>query len=250
MIQPIHGVPALRIGNAVVIGDLHIGVETHLFRKGFHLESRTWDMYRSLMEMDDDISRLVVIGDVKDSVPGSSRQEFREIPDFFEKLLERFDIVDVVRGNHDTNIEEFLPRRVRVSPASGMILDDVGLIHGHTWPSDKVMRCDTLVMAHNHPTVMFMDGIGRTSTEPCWVRGKFIGTSERYTALPNEFILVPAFNRMLGGSPMNVKGEKLLGPLMNSDIVNMNDARVYLLDGIDLGTVADLTVDGRKTRKK
>ena len=249
-IQPIHGIPALRVENIAVITDMHIGLETHLIGKGFHIETRTWDMYNALMEMDDDISRLIVLGDVKDSVPGSNRQEFREIPEFFEKLLQRFDIVDVVRGNHDTNIEEFLPSRVRIAPASGLLIDDVGFIHGHTWPSDKVMNCSTLVTGHNHPTVMFMDGIGRTFTEPCWVRGPFTGTSDKYPTVPQNYIIVPAFNRMLGGSPVNIDGGKLLGPLMNSELVNFDDAKLHLLDGIDLGTVSSLKVAEKKRKNK
>jgi len=240
-IQPVHGVPALRVGNTLVIGDLHIGVETHLMKKGFHLESRTMDMFDSIAGIEN-VSRLIVLGDVKDSVPGSSKQEYREIPEFFERLLERFDIVDVVRGNHDTNIEEFLPSRVRVGPASGIVIDDVGLVHGHTWPSRKVMESKVLVTAHNHPTVMFRDGIGRTITEPCWVRGKFIGKFDRYERVPESFIIIPAFNRMLGGSPVNVEGGSLLGPLMNRDVADLDNASLYLLDGISLGTISDLMV--------
>ena len=247
-IQPVHNVPALRVGNTLVIGDLHIGVETHLMRKGFHLETRTWDMFDSIIGIDN-VSRLVVLGDVKDSVPGSSKQEYREIPEFFERLLERFDIVDVVRGNHDTNIEEFLPSRVRVGPASGIVIDDVGLVHGHTWPSRKVMGSKVLVTAHNHPTVMFRDGIGRTITEPCWVRGKFTGELDKYDCMPESFIIIPAFNRMLGGSPVNLKGQDLLGPIMNSDISDINSARIYSLDGIDLGTVESLEVNTEKRRR-
>ena len=249
-IQPVYGIPALRVDNMAVITDLHIGLETHLNCKGFHIETRTWDMFDTIAGLDDDISRLIVLGDVKDSVPGSSRQEFREIPEFFERLLERFDIVDVVRGNHDTNIEEFLPSRVHVAPASGLLINDVGFIHGHTWPSDKVMRCDTLITGHNHPTVMFMDGIKRTSTEPCWVRGPFSETNERYPAVPRSYIIMPAFNRMLGGAPVNIDGGKLLGPLMNSELVDLGLARIHLLDGIDLGTVSSLMVSEKKRIRK
>jgi len=248
-IQPVHNVPALRVGNTLVIGDLHIGVETHLMRKGFHLETRTWDMFDSIIGIDN-VSRLVVLGDVKDSVPGSSKQEYREIPEFFERLLERFDIVDVVRGNHDTNIEEFLPSRVRIGPASGIVIDDVGFVHGHTWPSRKVMGSKVLVTAHNHPTVMFRDGIGRTITEPCWVRGKFIGAFDKYEQVPEKFIIIPAFNRMLGGSPVNVEGGMLLGPLMTRDIVDLDNASLYLLDGIFLGTISGLTVKEKLKPKR
>lgn len=253
-IQPVYGIPALRVDNSLVIGDLHIGVESHLRSKGFHLVSHTSDMHDAILDAaEDDVDRLIVIGDVKDSVPGSTKQEYAEIPDFFERLFERFGIIDVVRGNHDTSIKEFLPGRVKIRPATGLRIGDVGFVHGHTWPSEDVMSCDTLVMAHNHPAVMFRDGVGRQMTEPCWFRGRFLddATDERYHTLPSRFIVVPAFNRMLGGSPVNVLDENLLGPILNSGLLDLDNARLYLLDGIDLGRRADLMIRGRdKSRWK
>lgn len=246
-IQPVFGIPALKVGSALVIGDLHIGVESHLRSKGFHLTSHTSAMSESILEAaDDDVNRLIVIGDVKDSVPGSTKQEYVEIPEFFEGLFERFDRIDVVRGNHDTLIEEFLPPRVRIGPATGIKLDAVGLAHGHMWPSKEVMDCDVLVLAHNHPTVMFKDGIGRCTTEPCWMRGTFKTNSDpRFPVLPRSFIVIPAFNRMLGGSPVNSRSDELLGPVLNSDLLDLDNSHLYLLDGIDLGTRFDLMTDGR-----
>ena len=249
-IQPVYNIPALTVGSALVIGDLHIGVESHMRAKGFHLVSRTNEMLKEIDKAADDcVNRLIVLGDVKDSVPGSTKQEYREIPDFFEKLFERFDIIDVVRGNHDTSIEEFLPGRVKVHPATGMRLDDVGLAHGHRWPSADVMSCKTLVMAHNHPAVMFVDGVGKIMTEPCWIRGKFaVGSSEAYPVLPEKFIVIPAFNRMLGGSPMNSEEIEPIGPVLGSGLVDFDGSHLYLLDGVDLGKRSDLMV--RKTRRK
>lgn len=234
-----------------MISDLHIGVETHLRSKGFHIASRTDDMMDEIREAAGTVcSRMIVIGDIKDSVPGSTRQEHREVPMFFDRLLEYFDSVDVVRGNHDTNIEDFLPGRVNIRPASGLRLHDTGFIHGHTWPSSEVMSADVLVMGHTHPAVMFKDGIGRMVSEPCWIRGRFreVADAERFERLPEEFIVVPAFNRMLGGSPVNIIGEPLLGPVLNSDLVDLDDATVHLLDGINLGRRIDLMIDGRGPR--
>lgn len=247
-IQPVYGIPALMVDYALVIGDLHIGLESHLRSKGFHLVSHTRDMLDSIIEAaGDDARHLIVIGDVKDSVPGSTKQEYAEIPDFFEELSERFDTIDVVRGNHDTGIEEFLPGRVNIRPATGMTIGDVGFIHGHTWPSEEVMSSRFLVMAHNHPAVMFRDGVGRQTTEPCWLRGRFnTGSNDRYPKLPEGFIVVPAFNRMLGGSPVNTVGDELLGPVLNSGLLDLDDAHLYLLDGIDLGRRADLMIEGRR----
>lgn len=245
-IQPVIDVPALRNGNILIIGDLHIGVESHLGSKGFHLVSRTWEMFNTIVEISEGCDRIIIIGDVKDSVPGTSKQEYREIPEFFDKLLEHFDEVDVVRGNHDTSLEEFLPGRVNIRPATGLKVGRTGYVHGHTWPSEDVMDCEILVLAHNHPAVMFRDGVGKITTEPCWMRGKFADVeSDRYPVLPESFIVVPAFNRMLGGSPVNVKNEALLGPLLNSDLLDLDNAQIYLLDGMNLGKRSDLMIAGR-----
>ncbi len=244
-IQPIYGIPALRVNDIMVIADLHIGVETHLLRKGFNLTSRTDTMLDCILDNSDGCDHLIVLGDVKDSVPGSSKQEYREIPSFFERLRERFDNVEIVRGNHDTNIEDFLPLGIRIRPSTGFKIDDVGFIHGHTWPKDDVMDCDTLIMAHEHPAVMFRDGIGNQTTEPCWVRGKFRSGGDRYEKYPQSFIIVPSFNRMLGGSPMNVLNGNFLGPLINDTFLDLDDARMFLLDGIDLGRRKDIMVKDR-----
>ena len=249
-LQPVHGIPALRADEYLVIGDLHIGIESHLKKKGFHLTSRTDDMFDLIVKAaEDTASRLIVLGDVKDSVPGSSKQEYKEIPVFFDRLLERFDSVDLVRGNHDTNIEEFLPGRVKIRPASGLKIEDTGFIHGHTWPSQEVMSCETLVLAHNHPAIMFKDGVGRQVNEPCWVRGKFKDIPfDKYDTLPKNFVIVPAFNKMLGGYPVNIKGEPLLGPIMGGDLLDIENATVHLLDGVNLGKISDLMVEGSETR--
>ena len=208
-------------------------------------------MRQAILESaDEDIDKLIVLGDVKDSVPGSTKQEYAEIPDFFESLFDRFDTIDVVRGNHDTMIEEFLPPRVRIRPATGMKFDDLGLIHGHTWPSEDVMDCETLVLGHNHPAVMFRDGVGRQMTEPCWFRGDFaMEENDKYLKLPKSFIVIPAFNRMLGGSPINVTGEDLLGPILNSDLLDLDNGGIYLLDGIYLGRRSDNMITGRENNR-
>ncbi|MDD2532811.1 MAG: metallophosphoesterase [Candidatus Methanomethylophilaceae archaeon] len=248
--QPLPDLPALLIGDAVVISDLHIGMETKLKRKGFHIVSRTGDMISALMSCPEECRRLVILGDVKDTVPGRSRQEYLEIPAFFGKLMERYDRIDIVKGNHDTDLEEFVPFGIRIHQASGMVMGDTGLVHGHTWPSEEVMRCRTLVMAHEHPAVMFRDGVGRHMTEPCWVRGEIVSGGERYPEHPDRFVIVPAFNRLLGGSPVNVIDGEFLSPIINSGMTDLDSSEIYLLDGIFLGKRADLMVRERDTNRR
>ncbi len=50
-----------------------------------------------------------------------------------------------------------------------------------------------------------------------------------------------AFNDLLTGSPFNkLSRQKLLGPFFNKEVVDLEGAASYLLDGIYLGTIKDL----------
>jgi uncharacterized protein len=232
--------------SAICVGDLHVGIESEMGARGVHVPSQTHRMERELVALSTGRQRLILLGDVKNKVPGSSQQEYAELPRFFRSLQRHYEQVDVVRGNHDTNIEAFLPEGINVHPSTGFRIGDVGFAHGHTWPSAEVMACRTLVIGHNHPTIALEDSLGNVSKEPCWVRVKVKEQAhKRYVELPDEVIMVPAFNRTLGGSPVNIERGKLLGPLFSEDLVDIRKGQVYLPDGIYLGTVGALMIKSR-----
>ena len=59
--------------------------------------------------------------------------------------------------------------------------------------------------------------------------------------------IMPSFNDFLGGRPINeavrrsdLGGEALIGPVLRSEAVDVNNAEVYLLDGTYLGTLNQL----------
>jgi hypothetical protein len=100
-----------------------------------------------------------------------------------------------------------------------------------------------LVMAHNHPAVLFRDGVGHTTTERCWLRCRFKeGAHARYPELPEEVIVVPSLNRSLQGSPVNLICGHQIGPLFGKGMIDLENAQAYLLDGIHLGSVKSLMV--------
>jgi hypothetical protein len=59
-------------------------------------------------------------------------------------------------------------------------------------------------------------------------------------------IIVPALNRNLGGSPINFENPRLLGPFFSQDLIDLDAARVYLMDGVFLGNVGSLKVKRRR----
>ena len=246
--SPIPDRPVLELvgeEHVLCVGDLHIGIEADMRFRGVIVPSQTHRMEKDLKDLAEGVDRLVIIGDVKHQVPGSTKQEHIEVPRFFNGLLNQYPRIDLVKGNHDTDIERMLPSRVVVHDQGGFVLDDVGFVHGHAWPSEEVMSSRLLIMGHNHPAVIFEDGLHHNQVERCWVRCRFKATGERYSRVPEEAIMIPAFNRSLGGGPVNLEGPRMLGPLLSNELVDLENGLVYLMDGLLLGTVSSLRVKRR-----
>lgn len=241
--MPLFGERALHLVEeaTIVVGDLHVGLESELRAKGVNLPSQTERMRGRLLSIlhTTGARRLVVIGDLKHSIPFSTRQEARELPHFLAQFPAE---VELVPGNHDVDFADHLD--IALQPAEGIVVGDVGLLHGHTWPSEAVMRQHTIVTCHNHPAVMLMDELGHRHKEACWVRAPFAAKArEKYPELPKDaqLIVMPAFNELTGGTAFNAReGEKLLGPLFGNDFVELDQAHLWTVDGVDLGTIHQL----------
>jgi hypothetical protein len=211
------------------------------------------------------------LGDVKYTVVSSELGEWQDIPDFFKKLQASVAGISIVRGNHDANLEPLLPENIELLPATGIVIDDVGVFHGHKWPSPALLGCKTLVMGHLHPVVVFRDPTGCKMTRQVWMRadvdsetlakillkkhaikieGSVEDTLEKHYKVKlktKELYIMPSFNDFLGGRPINetrprkeIGSEALIGPVLRSEAVGVDDADLYLLDGTYLGTLNQL----------
>jgi metallophosphoesterase superfamily enzyme len=66
-------------------------------------------------------------------------------------------------------------------------------------------------------------------------------------AKATEIFIMPSFNDFLGGRPINetrprkeIGSEALIGPVLRSDAVDVDESDLYLLDGTFLGTLNQL----------
>jgi hypothetical protein len=255
---PIPDEPALMVeaeSKALVIADIHIGIEWDLYNSGFlvpsHLKERLKRIEGYIRQTRPD--RIILLGDIKHNVPRISWQEHDEIPCFLDRLAKHAP-VDIFPGNHDGNIELLLPDEgfVNLHPARGDVIEGIGYFHGHTWPSPAVASASLIITAHNHPTVRLTDSLGYAATEQAWLRTTLLSEviAEHYKKrgieiekpdTPPEVIVVPAFNEICGGVPFNEAGkDDLLGPAFSSGAIDVENAEVYLLDGMHLGKVKDI----------
>lgn len=242
---PVHGDAALLLKEigALIVADLHIGIEHEMSSMGVTLPSQMEGMVERLSALARAAKarRLVMVGDLKHNLPRSSRQEALEVPRFLECLHRIFDEIDMVKGNHDGGIERLLPTYVRMHPSTGVRIGGYGICHGHSWPSPKVMDADILLIAHSHPVVMLRDALGHTWTERCWLRTTFSG-GKRYPGTEGRAVVIPAYNPYCRGHPCNLEGGRLIGPLFRNVIIDLDAAEIYLLDSTFLGRRGRLLV--------
>ncbi len=257
----------------LLIADPHIGWEMALQEKGIHVPSQTPKILNKLTQiiLKYKPDKLVILGDVKYTVVSSELGEWHDIPDFFVKLLGYIGDIAIVRGNHDANLEPLLPENINFLPATGAIIGDVGVFHGHKWPSPALMQCKTLVMGHLHPVVVFRDPAGFKITRQVWMKancntetlakillqksgikieGSVAETLKKHYHIKmktTEIFIMPSFNDFLGGRPVNetrprkeMGSEALIGPVLRSQAVDVDNAELYLLDGTYLGTLNQL----------
>jgi len=279
MIIPLPPHPAALIKiqktRVMVIADLHIGWEMALSEKGIHVPTQMPKLLKKLANLISTYTpeRLLILGDVKHTVATAEMGEWHDIPDFFDELKKQIQDICVIRGNHDGNLEPLLPENIRILPATGITLGGVGFFHGHRWPSPTLLKCETLVMGHVHPVVAFRDPAGFRITRQVWVKAnsnKIQLTQvllqkykirikknleetlmEHYEVKPktSQLFIMPSFNEFLGGRPLNQRKPsdksdigRIVGPVLRSEAVDMDNAEAYLLDGTFLGTLNQLKI--------
>ena len=250
----------------LVVTDLHIGIEYEFFKNGIKLPSQTEKMLERLEKLINETGakKLIILGDIKHKVPGSSFQEEREIPYFLNRLKQLKQNresnqgikIEIVPGNHHPGLEKYLPSGVTLHGNEGVLLDDVYFTHGHTWPNKNILKAKRIVSGHSHPQFEFRDKLGYRWVEPVWLRAETNKKMlrEKYKKdleHKQEIIIVPTFNSFSGGYPVNRnpfskkgfiqknkkdsqvgKSKEFLGPVAK---MISGKKKLYLLDGTFLG---------------
>ena len=236
-IQFIPDEPALTINKILVIADLHIGIEYGLKKYGFYIPDQTKKIKEKIINLLEktDIKKILILGDVKHAIGGISN--FREISKMFEQLSNLVDI-EIVPGNHDGNLKKILTEKIKIQSSNGIVINNIGFIHGHAWPKQELMDCKYIVMGHAHPVINFYRGY----SESVWIISNLINAKKlqiKYKRYNNKLkiIIMPAFNE-LSGKKIE-KNNFLLGPV--AKLCDLDNAIIYLLNGVCLGTYNNLS---------
>jgi len=240
-IVPVHGSAALHFvdESALLLSDLHYGVEAEMLRGGVWIPNRSTARTEKVLKLikQTKSKRLILLGDVKHQVPHNSKQQRTDLEQFFMATT-RIATVEIIPGNHDGGLKDIAPSDAIFHKSTGCVIENIGLIHGHAWPSQEVMNSELLVMGHEHPALSFRDRLDKFHSEPCWLRAPMI-EHEKYDKVPKQLIVMPAFGE-LAGRTMNREPLKGLGPILRNGLADLSKARVETLEGLDFGELGSL----------
>ena len=189
---------ALLIEKTLVIADLHIGFESELYHSGISIPSQIHKMEHRIEKLikQTKAKRLIILGDLKHQVPGTSYQELQEIPEFLKCLSDKVEVI-IVKGNHDADLEKIT--NVKITSAKGIKIGKYGFVHGHAWFSARLLDCEYLIIGHVHPAVEF----NAKTKEHCWIKSepdiKKIEKKFKKKCKIKEVIIMPTFNPLIGG---------------------------------------------------
>lgn len=233
--------PALVVENeerTLVVADLHFGIESDLARHGWHISSRTSERIERLARLIacSRPDRLLLLGDVKQSVPYTTRQEWREIPEVLGALRARVPLL-VVPGNHDPGIERFLDP-AELAEKTGALVDGVGYLHGHTLPG-PALAGQLVLVGHHHPMAAVQDEVGCAVRAPAYIMGEVedacLGLPP--AARPTRVLFVPALNELAGYDVRKIVADPF-SPV--SRCLVRETVEVLLADGTLLGPIEAL----------
>ena len=164
---------------------------------------------------------VIVDGDFKHEFSRNLEEEWKDVQDVLDFLLERT-VPVLVRGNHDNYLMQILSRRgLDLHRKYG--LAGFTFVHGHDDPGVT----GPLVLGHEHPAVKLRDDVGAVYSLPAFV-------------VARELVILPAFSPLALG--VDVTERPRMSPLLQDR--DLGDARVYAIDDetglMDFGRVRDL----------
>jgi len=207
--------------NSLIIGDVHIGYEEALNKRGvliprFHFRdivSAANAIFQSLQPIlkkakKQKLDRIIINGDLKHEFGFISNQEWREILKFLDLLSRNCEKLVLIKGNHDITLGPIAKKR-NIKVVEDYSSKGFFICHGHKIPEKKEFKkAKTIIIGNEHPALSIKDG-PRAETFKCFLKGTF----QR-----KKMIVMPSFNPITIGT--DVLKEEFISPFMKINIKN------------------------------
>ena len=219
----------------LIISDLHIGFE-HKFsinKISLGKNSATMNIVNNIKKLThtENIESIILLGDIKSGIKKISKNEWNDIPQFFDEIKKLADII-LVPGNHDANIQNLVPDDITMISSKGLVIDNVLLTHGHTMPTENFSHINKIIMGHLHPVFFEEDSL--INGQRVWLSLKtkkeliFPSTSGKV-----EITITPSFNPYIYATRKQFY-KKSISPIIEK-VKKHSVAKIVTLDGTIVG---------------
>ena len=189
--------------DALVMSDLHLGIEGALADEGIYLPlSISESTIKLVHKIISDYSpgKIIFAGDVKHGFGLLNSSEWIHVRNLFRGLCEDYEVI-VVRGNHDNYLGVILSR-YGIPFLDRFDSGPYTIIHGHK-KLDNLN--DIVIIGHEHPSISLRDDVGVKYKFKCFLWGR----------ADSQWILVlPSLGELATGATINIYEEDRLSPLM------------------------------------
>jgi len=181
----------LLIDNSIlVIGDMHIGYEEHIFEQGLfprmqlkQILEKFDRLFAELKKEKIKLKKIVLLGDLKHEFGGISDSEWRETLQLLDYILNKCKNIVLIRGNHDNILGSISKKReIKIKNFYKIKIKNVEIcfLHGNklfkpclnTKKNRQDIQTGVLIMGHLHPSVTLRDNY-KSERFKCFLVGKW-----------------------------------------------------------------------------
>lgn len=217
----------------LVLGDLHLGYEESLNKKGVYIPRFQFkDTLKKLQNILTglELEKIIILGDLKHEFGSISRSEWLQTEKLISFLKKYCKEIILVKGNHDTILGNL---RKGLIVKDYFMIDNIYFCHGHKIQDNTdFKKCKKIVIGHEHPAIGLKHD-SHVEKFKCFIIGKY---------LDKEIIVLPSFNLVTKGT--NILSENILSPFLK----NIDNFNVHVVSDncqiLDFGKLKNLKYMG------
>jgi len=222
----------------LVVSDLHVGStywsqNNEIALDWCHIASEIESELRDIV-ISNKVDSIVLLGDIKNNIYKVVKDDWKLIPNLFNSLSAICQVY-FIPGNHDSKIGLVTPENIHLIGIKGMVLGDILLTHGHTFPSELRSNINKIIMGHLHPTFFRENSV--LNGQKIWIFLK----AKKDAIFPSskgslEIVMLPSYNKYVYGN-YRMRNKRTNSPILKKILRReiIEKCLIVSIDGTLLG---------------
>lgn len=198
---------------AIVISDLHLGLEETLNKQGYLIPLQQFnDIENRLKKIFDEneVNEVIFNGDIKHEFGTILSSEWSNITRIFELVSNYCKSIVIIKGNHDILLAP-IARKMDIKIKDYCKINEYFISHGNKMIDNLDFQAAKTIIIGNEHAAISLKKSGRKELYKCFLVGKY---------KDKTLIAMPSFNTLTEGT--DVLKEVLQSPMLQQDLSNFD----------------------------